>query len=230
MQRVINASLVAAAAAVMFDAENQGISDPPNGQEKNHLDDKARANAVLAASALLWPVAFDYLVGYDKLGSPSALAGFSVPLGLGVLNLRGGNSATCEKRTKDSDRRAEAQSIIQAAFATGILLFNSTDRFLQQRGIRLIMFAVLLCVAIVIPQGILGDGPSGDKLVVQAMQRGALNWSIGLIIVGILTAAPPQVSTRARSGKSEQEIRESKQQSGIQGGFIQNLIAEALSL
>jgi len=57
------------------------------------------------------------------------------------------------------------------------------------------MFAILLCVAVVIPQGILGNGPSGDKLVVQAGQRAALNWSIGLILIGITTAAPPSAES-----------------------------------
>ncbi len=197
LRLLLNSSLTVGAAALLADGEMQGM-----GTGDWYHDDKATANSVLAAGALLWPVAFDAIVGYDKIGTlPTIGLGFCIPLVLGMFNLAGPRSVHCDKATNDADRRVEAQSIIQAAFAAGILLFNSSDGFLQQRGIRIIMFAILMCVAAVIPQGILGNGISGERIVLQAAQRVTLNWSIGLIVVGMLTAVPSQVKTwdRARA-------------------------------
>lgn len=196
----INGTLGVGAAAILTDAFfAHGLR--AHAAKPGFLDDRAISNGILTAGALMWPVLFDALFGYETLAhKPAAAIGLAVPLLLTTLQLGSSKSFDDDAGSPDDQRRAEAQIVVSAALSVGILMLNRSRTSDTQEGLEAILMAVVLAVAVIIPSASLGQKKHGTKLVVQSGQRVALNYAIGLVVLGVLLAAFAKNAGTASSG------------------------------
>jgi hypothetical protein len=146
------------------------------------IRDEMVGTGLFAASGLLWPIMFDWLIGYQELiENPKIAFGFMLPLILTVQNLQGSDIENFDRQA--DSRQSEAQALISAVFSIGIL---NLDQSLREEGIGYIMLAILLCVAVVIPRGLMRPRNPQQKYFVQAYQRAGLNYAVGFLLIGLL--------------------------------------------
>jgi hypothetical protein len=122
-------------------------------------------NAVLALGLLLWPLIWELAdMQYVRNRSQDALF-FESLHRIGYL-------------------QSDANTIITAAFAMGTLI-TSMHKQHKGEGVRVVMYALLLCVAFVIPTS---DVPvtSRAALIIRSGQKVCLNYAIGFVIAGIM--------------------------------------------
>ena len=124
---------------------------------------------------------------------PKLLLGLVWPIVMIVVDMQ-----YVRKRTQDASffeslhrigyLQTDANTIITAAFAMGTLITSMRNQPGKQhgQGIRIVMYALLLCVAFVIPTS---DDPvtSRAALIIRSAQKVCLNYAIGFVIAGIMT-------------------------------------------
>lgn len=190
IRAIVNGSLGVGAAFVLADSWfGQGLKN--HASRTQYLDDRAAANGIIAAGTLMWPVVFDSVFGYSILKSnPASLVGLVGPMLLGVLQIGSSRSLLDEPASPDETRRSEAGIVVSAALSIGILLLsrgkNSPEVVL---GLEAILLAVILSVTVVVPAASLGQKQNGTQIVIQAGQRVALNYAVGLVLAGVILAA-----------------------------------------
>ena len=158
-------------------------------------------NAALTGGVLLWPLVWDAAVATTRVSGlariaqkPTLLLGLAWPLVMIIVDMQ-----YVRKRTQDPSffeslhrigyLQTDANTIITAAFAMGTLI-TSMHRKRSRRskggtGVQIVMYALLLCVAFVIPTS---DVPvtSRTALVIRSAQKVCLNYAIGFVIAGIM--------------------------------------------
>jgi len=160
--------------------------------DKNNADARLQKRTLLLLGAALWPLAFDRIVGLRRLAStPLLTTSLIAPLALLLLsfdNTRGGHGV---QRATDanSSRRSEAHTLIYATLTAGALLFNATPGTLRQEGVRVLMIALVLCTAIVIPSPADRDD-SNHSMQIRVLQQIAMYIAVGLFVGGIIMASP----------------------------------------
>lgn len=145
---------------------------------------------------LFWPVLFDIVVGYDVLMKhPYAFLGFLWPLMMGLIDMRASADRTLLDVTDKHGNvrigtfRADVGVIVTTAFAMGSLMSSKSDVGSARLASPLIMFALVLCLAFVLPAGDAADGASFRHTVtVQSVQKVALNYAVGFVLTGIALA------------------------------------------
>lgn len=144
---------------------------------------------------LVWPVLWNALVARGGLGggdrmaaTPRLCLGFFWPLLMLLVDLQ-----YARRRKKDPTffealqrigyLKADSNTVITACFAIGTLLI-SLKKHDSAQGANLVMYALLLCVAFVMPTS---DAPATSRLsiVIRASQKVCLNYAIGFVIAGI---------------------------------------------
>lgn len=187
----LNCALLCITGAVVGDTVSQVQSLQNRGEKKTrHLDavqNRIIANGITTCSATCFPVLWDMLIGYEKLRTtPQVGFGYLYPMGMACIE-----QAYIMDRRKDGMGDAgaagrnlgqDAQSVISAAFAIGALM--STLRSIQ--GVHLIMFALVACLAIVVPQ-VSTPPNSVDHHVTVAVQKSALNYALSFMFAGMGT-------------------------------------------
>ena len=171
-----------------------------------HLNDEIMrlyVNAVLMAGLLLWPLVWDVAVaspggggGLRRLcAQPKMLLGLVWPIVMILVDMQ-----YVRKRTQDASffeslhrigyLQTDANTIITAAFAMGTLITSMQSKRAaaargQGSGVQIVMYALLLCVAFVIPTS---DVPvtSRAALIIRSAQKVCLNYAIGFVIAGIM--------------------------------------------
>ena len=171
-----------------------------------HLHDEIMrlyVNAVLMAGLLLWPLVWDVAVASPAGGGglrrlraqPKMLLGLIWPIVMILVDMQ-----YVRKRTQDASffeslhrigyLQTDANTIITAAFAMGTLITsmqskNKNGGTGQGSGVQIVMYALLLCVAFVIPTS---DVPvtSRAALIIRSAQKVCLNYAIGFVIAGIM--------------------------------------------
>ena len=148
------------------------------------LETRMISNGVTAASIFVWPVLWDTTIGFERLvEQPRTAFGFFWPMVISSFDLRfamGSHRGT----NKNMDALAmgltlDAQAIVSAAFAMGALLVSVRS----VRGTHIIMYALIACLALVIPTI---SAPNGhNRAIVLSVQRASLNYAIGYIVAGI---------------------------------------------
>ena len=169
-----------------------------------HLQDEIMrlyVNAVLMAGLLLWPLVWDVAVASPAGGGlrrlraqPKMLLGLVWPIVMILVDMQ-----YVRKRTQDVSffeslhrigyLQTDANTIITAAFAMGTLITSMQSKKTggtgQGSGVQIVMYALLLCVAFVIPTS---DVPvtSRAALIIRSAQKVCLNYAIGFVIAGIM--------------------------------------------
>jgi hypothetical protein len=155
--------------------------------------------AITSTSVAVWPTLFNTTIGYDKLIKyPRLSFGFLWPIGISLIELssvvsrpplRGGRDAIMQRA---NSLNADAQAIISAAFAVGALLSGLKSA----AGTHIIMYALILSLALVIPNIALPHTAIGQSIV-NSVQNVALNYAIGFIITGISSDMLPGAAKEA---------------------------------
>ncbi len=153
-------------------------------------------NAVLAMGLLLWPLVWDVAVaaggvsGLQRLARrPKLFLALLWPLVMVLVDLQYVRNRSQDAQFLESLHRigylqSDANTIITAAFAMGTLI-TSMHKTSKGEGVRVVMYALLLCVAFVIPTS---DVPvtSRAALIIRSGQKVCLNYAIGFVIAGIM--------------------------------------------
>ena len=156
-------------------------------------------NGVYAAGIVLWPLLFHALVDLNSIGNTThgitnflMTIGFMWPVVLIAVDMlcvcKRKKANAQESLSREGEIRGNANVLIGAAWALGALLSvvkGSEGDYPQSReGARIILIALLLCLAFVIPTS---DHPtrSYDTSMIRAGQKTILNFSIGLFVTGI---------------------------------------------
>lgn len=153
-------------------------------------------NAVLGIGLLLWPLVWDAAVasgavsGLQRLASqPKLFLALLWPLVMVLVDLqyvrnRSQDALFFESLHRIGYLQSDANTIITAAFAMGTLI-TSMHKQSKGEGVRVVMYALLLCVAFVIPTS---DVPvtSRAALIIRSGQKVCLNYAIGFVIAGIM--------------------------------------------
>ena len=151
--------------------------------------------STMMVGMLVWPVLWNALVAHEGVGggdrmaaAPRLCLGFFWPLLMMLVDMQ-----YARRRKKDPTffealqrigyLKSDANTIISAAFAIGTLLI-SLKRHDKAQGARLVMYALLLCVAFVMPTH---EAPATSRLsvVIRGSQKVCLNYAIGFVIAGI---------------------------------------------
>ena len=170
-----------------------------SNQNQAITDERMRIyiSSTMLVGMLVWPILWNALVakdgisGGDQLGaSPRLCLAFFWPLLMLLVDLQ-----LARRRSKDPTffealqrigyLKSDANTIITASFAIGTLLV-SLKKHDKAHGARLVMYALLLCVAFVMPTS---ETPATSRvaIVIRASQKVCLNYAIGFVIAGILT-------------------------------------------
>ena len=148
------------------------------------LENRIISNGVTAASIFAWPVLWDATIGFERLvEQPRTAFGFFWPMLISSFDLRYAmehhRGSSKNMKSLAMGLNMDAQAIISAAFAMGALLASTRS----VRGTHIIMYALIACLALVIPSVSAPDG--NNRAIVLAVQRASLNAAIGFIVAGI---------------------------------------------
>ena len=169
-------------------------------QQLNDEVMRAYVNAVLILGILIWPLVWDVAVatsshvgGLSRLQrNPKMVLGLVWPLVMIVVDMQYVRQRTQDASFFESLHRigylqTDANTIITAAFAMGTLITSMRQKQSSSSGsgVQIVMYALLLCVAFVIPTS---DVPvtSRAALIIRSAQKVCLNYAIGFVIAGIM--------------------------------------------
>lgn len=188
--RSINALLVAACTAVVLATLREltlvkGSDDPDVRREKLRIV----GAAVSTLGVLAWPVVWDVLVGYSVVAHhPLTFFGFVWPIFMNLIDLvyasRANNTKASDKVFGIGQVSADAATVVGIAFAIATLLTSQANKPLANATVPLIMYALLLLIAFVVPTPSL-DPDSYVGFAVGSIQRTFFNYAMGLVVTGI---------------------------------------------
>jgi hypothetical protein len=192
---VLAATAVGTVAYALREFENIGEArDPELRGEKMRLI----GAAVSAAAVLLWPVVWDTLVGYAVVTHhPLTLFGFLWPTVMNLLNLShiaSAQSNRVQNVYNSGTITSNVNTLVGTAFAVGGLLFSQGDPTIAKATSPLIMYALLLLIAFIVPIPNLNPNEYLGFLAAAA-QRAFFNYAMGFIICGI------SINISGRSGQ-----------------------------
>ena len=100
-----------------------------------------------------------------------------------IIDINDANARTIEALNRLGYLQTDANTIITAAFAIGTLLVT-LKKSRKAQGVNVVMYALLLCVAFVIPSS---EAPATSRtsIIIRTCQKVCLNYAIGFIISGI---------------------------------------------
>ena len=196
----INLLLVLAILFVVVDTITC-LQAEPHSRHMVLTDERMRLyiSSTLTVGMLVWPILWNIaaatgggggrLGGGDRLSLAPRLAfGFFWPLLMLLVDLqhtrrRRKDPTFFESLQRIGYLKSDANTIITTAFAIGTLLV-SMKRHGKAQGANLVMYALLLCVAFVMPTS---DVPATSRLsiLIRSSQKVCLNWAIGFVLAGI---------------------------------------------
>ena len=143
------------------------------------------SNGIVASNIFLWPILWDLTIGYERMvEQPRISFGFFWPMLISsfdmryIMDQRAGSGHNMDKLA--TGLNMDAQAIISAAFAMGALMSSLKS----VRGTHIIMYALIMSLALVIPQ-IATPSDTPDRAIILSAQKAALNDAIGFIVAGI---------------------------------------------
>lgn len=154
-------------------------------QRLEGMETQLISNGIITSNIFLWPILWDLTIGYERMVEQPRIAfGFFWPMAISAFDMR----YIMDKRAgtgQDMDVLAkglnmDAQAIISAAFAMGALMSSLKS----VRGTHIIMYALIMSLALVIPQ-VATPPNTPDHTVILMAQKAALNNAIGFILAGI---------------------------------------------
>ena len=186
-ETIITGVMVLSAACVLIlSARQKGAGDDRYRREKARIV----VAGVYAAGLLLWPVICSTIIGWDKIKAHPILGiAFAWTVGAFAWELFAnmGEETDHEAMRATGDTRTNANVIIGAAWAVGSLLAVVRATGSQSSdGARILLMALVLCIAFVIPLPIDENPRTIRSRVVRSSQRSVLYYAVGLFIAGII--------------------------------------------
>lgn len=188
--RAFNLVLVGTAIVVVSYAIKEfndipGDSDPEIKREKMRLI----GATVSTLGILLWPVVWDSLIGYSIITHhPLTLFGFLWPMIMNMLDLSAAatssNAVDAEQVYGIGEISQDSNTLVGIAFAIGSFLSSQTNAKLVNATIPLLMYALLLLIAFIVPTPSL-DPNDYSGFAVGTIQRTFFNYAMGFVITGI---------------------------------------------
>lgn len=185
MMRAVGNCVLLALTGVILGETLTSVSEYTRRKRLGGVETRMISNGIMASSVTFWPVLWDMTVGWEQLvDRPKMAFGFYWPLVISTMDMI---YIMDERKNSHGDMNklertlgADAQSLISAAFAVGALM--STLRSVQ--SVHLILYALIACLALVIPQVSVPNN-STDRNIIVSAQKAALNYAIGYIVAGI---------------------------------------------
>lgn len=182
-----------------------------DSQRIKFLERKITGATLTTVSALLWPIVFKHLVGFDALQQwPATFIGLLWPIIASLRDLHTLSDAHDESSLNavfaPLTTRSDATTMVTVTFAMGSLLTSQLTPTLSGRTTPLVMYALALLIGVVVPSPpgftkneITGTSESGARLSMETSttRRFALHWSIGFM----LTALMINIQSKARVNK-----------------------------
>lgn len=154
---------------------------------------RTRILAVFASGAIAWPLLWLLVVGKRNLTKhPFIIAGLIWPLVMTALDMNllvhgeHPRSGTSDKFHIEG-LKSSGGGIVSISFALGSLLVAQMDREASNAASPILMFALLLCMAFVVPETALSPR-SFTAQTTEAVQKVFVNYSTGLVITGVTLA------------------------------------------
>ena len=200
-EMVTNVALGVAAAVVAGGAVVAGrtIRDDRLERYKMHIV----TSSIYCVGALLWPVVFYFIAAssYAALRDPYIVFGFLWPLVLLMMDIafvtQRFRRSESEEESLSNELRGSGGMLIGAAWAVGALLAVIASKKIvspasggegwSETAARLVLIALLLCIAFLIPSP-QHNARSYFSLQYRSAQKVMLNYAIGLFVVGVVFA------------------------------------------
>lgn len=154
--------------------------------------------SVLAAGIFLWPVVWDYAIGYDKLFKiKSLIFAFLWPCLLLLFQIYDSSHDYREdidhvetQRTRFlKSLHSDSSTIISIAFAMGTIFLVMSrlghDETLYLSS-RIVITALVICIAFIVPTSNFLNNSQSYTIYVRNLQRVFVTFSIGLIMASLL--------------------------------------------
>ena len=161
---------------------------------------------VWCIGVLLWPLLFHATLGMESLNTSKILIlPFLWPIALGLFDLMNSDSQTCEteKRWWMSSKTMDANALAGMTFALGSVLSVNMDKRLSQSVTPVLMMALAICIALIIPSPAMSPG-SQRHSVVNAVQKVSVHYAIGLLLAAICVYI---VKVRSTGAHATEELR-----------------------
>jgi hypothetical protein len=173
--------------------------DPSTRREKMRLIGASVTMMGVAA----WPVAWDALVGYSIMSHhPLTIFGFVWPIAISLIDLNYASSAQnavqAEKVFGIGEISSDAATLVGVAFAIGSLLTSQGNKPLADATVPLLMYALMLLIAFIVPTPSL-DPNDYPGFAVGAAQRLLFNMAMGLVITAMGVNLTAQKGSGLRS-------------------------------
>ena len=194
---LVNLVMVVGLLFIVVDTTSTLQAEPQHRAGMVLTDERMRVyiTSTLMAGLLVWPVLWNIAAaagaagGGDRMAAtPRLCLGFFWPMLMLLVDLQYARRRRKDPTFFESLQRigylkTDANTLITAAFAIGTLLVSLKQRGTVQ-GANLVMYALLLCVAFVMPTS---DTPATSRLsiVIRSSQKVCLNYAIGFIVAGI---------------------------------------------
>lgn len=159
-------------------------------QEKTRI----LSSGITAAMLIFWPILFGLVVGWHVVAkNPIVIVGFiwaAVILVWDIYTSCAHPETGSDAQKRVADTKTNANIIVGAAWAVGALLavINTQGRTQPARGARILLMALVMCIAFVIPIILDIDPRTLMARSVRAAQRSVLQYSIGLFVAGIIVS------------------------------------------
>lgn len=146
-----------------------------------------------ASMIALWPLVWAIALGESRRDS-IALPSLLWPIVIIAIDMVGMRHSTFESHaeSRKSLMNMDANAICSLTFALSSIVSAQEDACCK----RIFLFAVLFCVAFVLPS-IHSSSSSSIPITIEAAQKGVLAYATGLLLAGVLIA-----SKRSPAGKS----------------------------
>lgn len=202
--RALNLVLLSVVVIVSVYAAKQ-LNDIPETGDPEVKREKMRiiGATISTVGIFIWPVLWDMLIGYSiVVHRPLTIFGFLWPIIIGIIDL----NASSSPRNVQAQRvfgfgqlTTNANTLIGTIFAFGSLLVSQSNSKLADATIPLLMYALLLLIAFIVPiPNINPNDYSGFS--VNAAQSVFFSYAMGFIIAGIT------VNISGQSGKALQQL------------------------
>lgn len=168
-----------------------------NSSEKKTISPEVRKEqlrmlsvGITSSFSAAWPIVWQHLVGWDVLAhNPVTLFGFLWPLVMSMIDV---SYTSHSASTIDPSRfyglngqvTADANTLLGVSFAVGSLLISQVRSGISEATIPLLMYALLLLIAFIVPTPSL-DPQGFAGFAVATVQRNFFNWAMGFVITGI---------------------------------------------
>lgn len=162
---------------------------------------KIIATTVLSLSALLWPMVFGQLVGFDSLVHwPGTMIGMLWPIVASLRDLVSVNRSDTDNRLATTfaplATRTDAGTMVTVSLALGSLLTSQLSPELSKRTIPYVMYALALLIGVVVPSppgftkndfsGLTNETATHSAIATSAVRRVSLHWAIGFMLTALL--------------------------------------------